>query len=81
MVTKKNFVFVDVDTQFDFMDPKGSLYVPGADEIVPNLKRLIDFAEENDIPVVASVDAHSHDDPEFAQFRPTAFAIRRGNKR
>ena len=70
MVTKKDFVFVDVDTQFDFMDPKGSLYVPGANEIVPNLERLIEYAEKNDIPVVASVDAHPQDDPEFAQFPP-----------
>ena len=70
MVTKKSLVFVDVDTQFDFMDPKGSLYVPGASEIVPNLEKLIDFAKKNDIPVVASVDAHPQDDPEFAQFPP-----------
>jgi nicotinamidase/pyrazinamidase len=70
MVTKKDFVFVDVDTQFDFMDPQGSLYVPGASDIVPNLKKLIDYADKNDIPVVASVDAHQQDDPEFVQFPP-----------
>jgi nicotinamidase/pyrazinamidase len=69
-MAKKNFVFVDVDTQFDFMDPNGSLYVPGADRIVPNLKKLIEFADEHYIPVIASVDAHPHDDPEFAQFPP-----------
>lgn len=66
----KNLIFVDVDTQFDFMDPQGSLYVPGAAEIVPNLQRLVDYARKYEIPVVASVDAHPQDDPEFAQFPP-----------
>jgi nicotinamidase/pyrazinamidase len=70
MFSKNNLVFIDVDTQYDFMDPKGALYVPGAEEIVPNLERLIDFAEENNIPVIASVDAHPLDDPEFSQFPP-----------
>ena len=32
-------VFVDIDTQRDFLDPAGALYVPGAVEIVPNLWR------------------------------------------
>ena len=58
-------VFFDVDTQVDFMRPAGSLYVPGAVEIVPNLQRLMNWARENDVPVISSADAHSPDDPEF----------------
>jgi nicotinamidase/pyrazinamidase len=58
-------VFFDVDTQVDFMCPTGRLYVPGAEQIVPNLSRLMNWARENDVPVISSADAHSPDDPEF----------------
>ena len=63
-------VFFDVDTQVDFMCPAGSLYVPGAEEIVPNLKRLMDYARANRIPVISSADAHPPDDPSFAEWPP-----------
>lgn len=63
-------VFVDVDTQADFMLPDGKFYVPGAEKIIPNLKRLMRFAEEHGIPVVSSADTHAPDDPEFRQFPP-----------
>ncbi len=61
-------LFWDVDTQHDFMAEDGKLAVPGATKIVDVLKRLTDFAAENDIPIVASGDAHEPDDPEFEEF-------------
>jgi nicotinamidase/pyrazinamidase len=61
-------VFLDVDTQVDFMLPSGSLYVPRAEEIVPNLKALMAYARAQGIPVISSADAHSPDDPSFAQW-------------
>lgn len=67
---KSRFVFVDVDTQFDFMCPQGRLYVPGAEQLEPQLATLMAHARREGIPVVASADAHSPDDPEFAQFPP-----------
>ena len=33
-------VFVDIDTQRDFLEESGALYVPGSRAIVPNLERL-----------------------------------------
>ena len=33
-------VFFDVDTQLDFVFPAGALYVPGAENIVENLRSL-----------------------------------------
>jgi nicotinamidase/pyrazinamidase len=63
-------VFFDVDTQVDFMRPTGNLYVNGAEEIIPNLKRLMDFARANRIPVISSADAHPPDDPSFAEWPP-----------
>jgi nicotinamidase/pyrazinamidase len=66
----KNLFFLDVDTQRDFMLPNGALYVPGADRILPKLRRLFDFARKNEISILSSADAHVADDPEFKQFPP-----------
>jgi nicotinamidase/pyrazinamidase len=62
--------FVDIDTQRDFMLPSGALYVPGAEKLVPKLRRLFEFARRHGIFVLSSVDAHAPDDPEFMQFPP-----------
>jgi len=70
MIDKEKAVFFDIDTQYDFMDPSGALYVPGAEEIVDNLKRLVEFAWANGIAIVATADAHTPDDPEFDTFPP-----------
>lgn len=51
-------VFWDVDTQNDFMNEDGRLYVTGAELIKPNLKLLTEYARENFIPVAGSVDRH-----------------------
>ena len=70
MLFKEKAVFIDIDTQFDFMNPNGNLYVKNAEKIVPNIKKLIDFALKNKIPILASVDAHKENDPEFENFPP-----------
>ncbi len=58
-------VFYDVDTQLDFVYPAGSLYVSGAERIIPAIAQLNRFAAHRGIPVISSVDAHTEDDPEF----------------
>ena len=63
-------VFVDVDTQIDFMLPQGALYVPGAEEIIPNLRALMTCARHHGVPVISSADAHPPNDPSFAQWPP-----------
>lgn len=67
-VKKRRVLFWDEDTQIDFIRADGKLAVPAAESIVPNLKRLTDFAVEHKIPILASVDTHTEDDPEFRQF-------------
>ena len=47
-------VFVDVDTQRDFLEPDGALAIPGAEAILPNLARLTAFARRQGIPVLAT---------------------------
>ncbi|MBI3933628.1 MAG: isochorismatase family protein [Acidobacteria bacterium] len=64
-MARNKVVFVDVDTQADFMLPGGKLYVPGAEKLLPTLQRLRDFAAQHAIPVLSSTDAHSTDDAEF----------------
>jgi len=58
-------VFVDVDSQLDFLYPSGALYVPHAEEIVPAIARLNRYAAQNGIPIVSTTDAHAENDPEF----------------
>jgi nicotinamidase/pyrazinamidase len=59
-------IFWDVDTQVDFMHADGKLYVPGAEEIAPTLRRLVDAAREAGIVHVASADDHELTDPEIS---------------
>jgi len=74
-------IFVDVDTQRDFMDPDGALYVPGAVEIVDTLEALTHFAVARGIPVVATMDAHAPDDPGFARYPPHCVRGTRGSQK
>lgn len=58
-------VYFDIDTQLDFMVPSGSLYVPGAEQIVGEVARLNRKAAVDGSLVISTMDAHSEDDPEF----------------
>lgn len=51
-------LFWDVDTQNDFIQPNGKLYVPGSETIVPVLARLTGFAHQQGIRILASADDH-----------------------
>jgi nicotinamidase/pyrazinamidase len=63
-------VFVDIDTQRDFLEPSGALYVTGSSDILPNLERLTRFAESQGIPILATACAHSPGDSELMRFPP-----------
>jgi len=56
----------DVDTQVDFMEPTGKLYVPGANDVAPAMERLVDAARAAGLVHVASVDDHELTDPELS---------------
>ena len=56
----------DVDTQVDFMEPSGKLYVPDAKEIAPALEQLVDAARSAGVVHVASADDHELTDPEIS---------------
>lgn len=56
----KRTLFWNVDTQEDFIDPAGKLYVPGAEQIRPVLQMITDFAKDQQIRVISTCDYH-HD--------------------
>src|SRR5438874_1276098 len=57
-VNMSRTVFWDVDTQIDFMQPGGKLYVPGAEKLASRIEQLTQFAAEHRIPIIASACAH-----------------------
>lgn len=69
-------IFWDVDTQVDFMKADGKLYVPDAEQIIPNLKHLTDYAHGHGLRIIASADDHvpGHrelsDKPDFRETFP-----------
>jgi nicotinamidase/pyrazinamidase len=56
----------DVDTQVDFMEPSGKLYVPGARDVATAMELLVDAARAARITHVASADDHELTDPEIS---------------
>jgi nicotinamidase/pyrazinamidase len=56
----------DVDTQVDFMRANGKLYVPGAEETIPAMARLVGAARAAGVVHVASADDHELTDPEIS---------------
>jgi len=64
---KRQTIFWDVDTQFDFMQPQGRLYVPGAETIIDKVSEVRKFALENGCSMIADIDWHSLDNEEISQ--------------
>jgi nicotinamidase/pyrazinamidase len=56
----------DVDTQVDFVHADGKLAVPGAEEAVPAMARLVEAARAAGIPHIASADDHELTDAEIS---------------
>jgi nicotinamidase/pyrazinamidase len=69
MVSPK-FIFWEVDVQADFMLPGGHLYVPGAEKLLPNIRRLTDAARHGQVFLVSHGCFHTPKDPEFQIFPP-----------
>ena len=69
-MASSNVIFWEVDTQADFMLPGGKLYVPGAERLLPNIRRLTDAARQGRVLLVSHGCYHPPDDPEFKIFPP-----------
>ncbi|HEX3821346.1 MAG TPA: isochorismatase family cysteine hydrolase [Candidatus Sulfotelmatobacter sp.] len=66
----KDFIFWEVDVQRDFMLPGGNLYVPGAEKLIPNIRRLTNAARQGKVFLVSHGCFHTPNDPEFKTFPP-----------
>lgn len=58
-------LYLDVDTQLDFVFPAGALYVPGAERILGRIGALNREAIAGGHVLAATMDAHSENDIEF----------------
>jgi nicotinamidase/pyrazinamidase len=74
-------VFVDIDTQLDFLLPSGALYVPGAEKRVSAISRMNRYALEHGIVVLSTMDAHDENDPEFQHWPPHCIAGTLGQRK
>ena len=66
----RDYIFWEVDVQADFMLPGGKLYVPGAEKLLPNIRKLTDAARRDEVFLVSHGCFHTANDPEFKQFPP-----------
>lgn len=58
-------IFFDVDTQNDFIHPKGALPVPKATSLLKNFQRLTNLALKKNITILSSVDRLFGNEPEL----------------
>jgi len=63
----QKIVRVDVDTQHGFCDPRGGLYVPGAEKVIPVVARLNAHAQAFGHVLLGSVDTHESYSKEFKE--------------
>ncbi len=66
----RKLILWEVDTQADFMLPGGKLYVPGAEKLLPNIRKLTDAARQGRVFLVSHGCYHTPNDPEFQSFPP-----------
>ena len=69
-MVSRDYIFWEVDAQRDFMLPGGNLYVPGAEKLLPNIRRLTDSARQGKVFLVSHGCCHTPNDPEFKMFPP-----------
>jgi nicotinamidase/pyrazinamidase len=63
---KKKIVFLNVDTQYDFMHPNGKLYIKGSESIIEKIDIVVELARICDIKVISTFDRHSIKDAEIS---------------
>ena len=80
-MSENSILFWNVDTQEDFIDPDGKLYVQGAESIRAHLQKITELAKHKKIRVVNTCDYHQinaleiSDNPDYiTKFPPHCMA-------
>jgi nicotinamidase-related amidase len=58
-----NRILVDMNTQCDFLLPRGAMPVANRREILPNIRRLMNWARVERLPVISTLEAHRPGEP------------------
>ena len=80
-INKPSLLFFDIDTQYDFVSPRGKLYVSGAEKFKGKWGFLTHLAQKKKVPILASLDSHVQNDKEFRQFPPHCIRGSRGERK
>ena len=65
---QNNTALVVVDMQNDFAHPDGALYAPPSGEAVEPVKKLVQDANDDDVPIVFTKDVHTEEQFEDAHY-------------
>jgi nicotinamidase-related amidase len=64
-VNTEKTIFYDINTQRDFILHDGKFHIEGAEKIVPVWKAITEFARDQRVRIVCSVDCHLPGDPQL----------------
>ena len=53
-------VLVDMNTQCDFLLPTGALPAANRAEVLPNIRRIMNWGRISGVPIISSLEAHRH---------------------
>ena len=56
-------VLIDLNTQCDYFLARGAVPVANRSDVIPNIRRLFEWARHWSVPVISSLDAHRADEP------------------
>lgn len=77
-IPRSTKAFLVIDMLNDFVRDGAPLFVPGAQAIVPNIKKRIAGARARGIPIIYLCDTHRPNDPEFRVWPPHAVKGKEG---
>ncbi|MBN2562150.1 MAG: isochorismatase family protein [Phycisphaerae bacterium] len=58
-----NRILVDMNTQCDFLLPKGALPVVNRGRILPNIRRIMNWGRIEGVPIISSLECHRNGEP------------------
>ncbi len=67
-------LFLDIDTQNDFVLPAGALYAAGSEKVIPVVAALNRFALDREFALISTACLHSENDAEFLAWPPHCVA-------